>query len=88
MQEYPYINLLSIDTLSHLNVESKPRMMWCGDEEMEPMENLYLGNGMSALTIMKKSKNGCHFINMPTLPDIRQIHQKETLKKITDLSRD
>ena len=65
---------------------------------MEPMENLYLENGMSALAIMKKIEKWLPFhkcAGLPhelpicsfTLPDIRQIQQKETLRKITDLSR-
>ena len=63
MCECPCINVLSIET-SCLNVETEPRTKWCGDRETEPMEYLHLGNGISASAIMKKLKNGCHFINM------------------------
>ena len=62
--ECPCINVLSIETSSHLNVETKPRTKWCGSGETEPMENLHLGNGILALVIMKNSKTGHHFINM------------------------
>ena len=51
--------VLSIETLSCLNVATELRMKWC-----EPMENLHFGNGISVSAIMKKSKNGRHFINM------------------------
>ena len=64
MHECPWINVLSLETSSCLNVETEPRMEWYGDGETEPMENLHLGNGISASAIMKKSKNGHHFINM------------------------
>ena len=40
MYEYPGINVLSIETSSPLNVETKPRMQWHGDGETEPMEHL------------------------------------------------
>ena len=39
-------------------------MIWCGDGATEPMENLHLGNEISVLVIMKKLKNGHHFINI------------------------
>ena len=39
-------------------------MKWCGDGKTEPMENLYLGNGISVSAITKKLKNGHHFINI------------------------
>ena len=58
------INYLSVETLSCLNVETEPRTKWSGDGETEPMENLHLGNGISALAIMNKFKNGHHFIDM------------------------
>ena len=64
MHECPWINVLSLETSSCLNVETEPRMKWYGDGETEPMENLHMGNGISASAIMKKSKNGNHFINM------------------------
>ena len=57
------IKVLSIETSSFLNVETEPRMKWCGNGETEPMKNLHLGNVISASAIIKKSKNGCHFIN-------------------------
>ena len=47
-----------------MNVETEPRTKWSGDGETEPMENLHLGNGISALAIMNKWKNGHHFIDM------------------------
>ena len=47
-----------------MNVETEPKMKWCGDRETEPTENLHLGNGISASAIMKKMQNGCHFVNM------------------------
>ena len=47
-----------------MNVETEPKMKWCGDGETESTENLPLGNGIIASTIMKKLKNGCHIINM------------------------
>ena len=49
-------------------------MKWCGDGETKPIENLHLGNGISALAIMK---NGHHFVNM---------HQTENIQ-ITDLPK-
>ena len=64
MHECPHINVLSLETSSCLNFETEPRMKWYGDGETEPMENLHMGNGISALAIMKKSKNGCNFINI------------------------
>ena len=67
--ECPCINVLSIGTSSYLNVETEPKMKWCGDGETEPTENLHLGNGISALANMKKSKNGCHF-KLPTPPKV------------------
>ena len=45
MHECPCINVLSIETLSCLNVETEPRMKWC-----EPMENLLFGNGISVFS--------------------------------------
>ena len=56
MHECPWINVLSLEISSCLNVETGPRMEWYGDGETEPMENLYLGNGISASAIIKKSK--------------------------------
>ena len=44
MSECPCINDLSIGTSSCLNVETEPRMKWCGYGKNEPMENLHLGN--------------------------------------------
>ena len=64
MCECPCINVLSVGTSSYLNVETEPEKKWCGDGESEPMGNLHLGNRISASAIMKKSKNGHHFINM------------------------
>ena len=52
--ECPCINVLSIGTSSYLNVETEPKMKQCGDGETERMENLHLGNGISASAIMKK----------------------------------
>ena len=62
--ECPHINVLSIETSLCLNVETKPGTKWCRDRETEPTENLHLGNGISVLAIMKKLKNGHHFVNM------------------------
>ena len=56
--ECPHIYVLSIATLSYLNVETEPKMKWCGDRETEPTENLHLGNGISPSAIMKKLQNG------------------------------
>ena len=52
--ECPCINVLSIETSSYLNVDTEPRMKWCGDGETEPTENFTLGNGISASATMKK----------------------------------
>ena len=60
----PHINVLSVGTSSYLNVETEPKTKWSGDWEIEPTENLHLGNGISVLVFMKKLKNGCHFLNM------------------------
>ena len=62
--ECPCINVLSIETSSYLNVETEPRTKWCCDGETKPTENFHLGNKISTSAIMKKSKNGCHFVNM------------------------
>ena len=67
----PCINVLSIETSSRLNVETEPKTKWCGDGETEPMENLHLGNGISASAIMKKLKNCCHFVNMHHMEKIQ-----------------
>ena len=54
----PYINVLNIETSSCLNVETEPGTKWCGDEEIELIENFHLGNGILAMAIMKKIKMG------------------------------
>ena len=64
IHECPHINVLSIETSSCLNIETEPGTKWCGGGKTEPIENLHLGNGILALAVMKKSKNGCHFVNM------------------------
>ena len=64
MCECLHINVLSVETSSCFSVETEPRTKQCGDRETEPMENLYLENGISASAIMKKLKNGHHFINI------------------------
>ena len=51
MHECPHIKALSVETSSFLNVETELGMKWCGEGETEPMENLYLGNRISALAI-------------------------------------
>ena len=48
------VNVLSIETSSFLNVETEPKIKWCGDGENDPMENLHLENGILALAIIKK----------------------------------
>ena len=64
MCECPHINVLSIETSSYLKVETEPRMKWCGAGETEPMKTFHLGNRILASAIMKKLKNGFHFVNM------------------------
>ena len=44
-----HTNVLKIEISSSLNVETEPRMKWCGDGETTPMENLPLGNGMAII---------------------------------------
>ena len=41
---------------------TKDKVVWW--RETETMDNVHLGNGILVSAIMKKSKNGCHFINM------------------------
>ena len=40
-RECPHLNVLSIETLSCLNVVTERRMKWCGGRKTEPTENFH-----------------------------------------------
>ena len=50
------MGLLSVETSLFLNVETKPRMKWCGDGETKPTENLHLGKQNIGISHYEKIK--------------------------------
>ena len=78
VSECPCINVLSIETLSYLNVETKPRMKWCSDGETEPMENFHFENGISTSAIMIKIEKWPPFRKYASYRKISEI--RDTFK--------